>query len=128
METCLAKAVRSPGLLEGYDSVKTQYLLDGFSQGFMLAFVLGVVIYGIPTWAAHAAPRWKHGKINLFNSTGVTESYIAKRREFGRWPRAILCIRLRTFSRGKAQSTECTAQQLGDCRCSSIADVRVYSI
>ena len=25
------------------------------------AFVLGVVIYGIPTWAAHAALRWKYG-------------------------------------------------------------------
>ena len=25
------------------------------------AFVLGVVISGIPTWVAHAAPRWKYG-------------------------------------------------------------------
>ena len=25
------------------------------------ALVLGVVIYGIPTRGAHAAPRWKYG-------------------------------------------------------------------
>ena len=29
------------------------------------AFVLGV-IYGIPTWAAHAAPRWKYGNQENF--------------------------------------------------------------
>ena len=25
------------------------------------ALVLGVVIYGIPTWAAHGALRWSYG-------------------------------------------------------------------
>ena len=88
--------------LQGYDRVKTQYLLDGFSQGFMLqsqglqsantdvknpsipnqlvaevqkkALCTHTYMYTCP------APFGADGlinKINLFNSTGVTESYIA---------------------------------------------------